>query len=129
MPPAQLKWIAEWVLAKAGWDPSKRALAIALRVEYMLRSSSAIKARARSTHAGAADAPACSRAAALAQAWRLTNKCSQCHCIGHNKQNHTHAFDAFLAGKGCEDAGFEMHDVVEGYNDNKTELDGWFEWL
>ena len=64
-----------------------------------------------------------------AQAWRLTNKCSQCHCIGHNKQNHTHAFDAFLTGKGLQDAGFEMKDVVDGYKDNKTEIDGWFEWL
>jgi hypothetical protein len=56
-----LEWITEWVLKKVGWDASKRALAIALRIDYLGRSSSPAKARARRGGRAAGGAPALHR--------------------------------------------------------------------
>jgi hypothetical protein len=69
------------------------------------------------------------RPPARQQAWRLTNKCSRCQCIGHNKQNHTGAFDTFLAAHGLLDAGSTTAEIIDGYKDNKTEVDGVYEWM
>jgi hypothetical protein len=58
------------------------------------------------------------------KAYKLTNKCSQCKCIGHNKQNHSQAVSAFIVKKN-----------LGRFVDNATELagaaqeDGWFDWM
>ena len=61
-----LGWIVDWVMGQvltaAGVSPEAKALTVACRVEYLKRSNDKQKA------------------------WNLTNKCSKCHCIGHNKR-------------------------------------------
>ncbi len=73
-------WLAGWAIGKvidAVMDLEGKALSIALRCEYMYRAGKASKKVAE-------------------RAWNLTNKCSSCGCIGHNKQNHSSDIDDFL---------------------------------
>ncbi len=63
-----LSWVANRVMKMAGWDPKTQALTIALRIDYLKRTKSGMKA------------------------WNLTNKCSLCKCIGHNKRVRVFAF-------------------------------------
>ena len=64
-----LSWCIEKVIS-AVCDFEAMALSIALRCEYIKR---------------------CGRISMQSayKAYKLTNKCSQCKCIGHNKQNHS----------------------------------------
>uniref|UniRef100_A0A7S0M1E5 Uncharacterized protein n=1 Tax=Cryptomonas curvata TaxID=233186 RepID=A0A7S0M1E5_9CRYP len=73
-------WLASWAIGKvidAVLDLEAKALSIALRCEYMYRFRKSTYENAR-------------------RAWNLTNKCSKCRCIGHNKQNHSSDIDDFL---------------------------------
>jgi hypothetical protein len=74
-------WIVSWAAGKvidAVLNLEAKALSIALRGEYMYRLKKMSLDNAK-------------------KAWNLTNKCSMCRCIGHNKQNHDSDLDAFLA--------------------------------
>lgn len=75
-----LGWLAgkvvHWAIRQIGGSDKKVALAIALRGEYCVRHGSST--------------------AAVEKAWKLTNLCSVCHCIGHNKTNHPAALQGWL---------------------------------
>lgn len=100
--------VVSWAIGKvidSCVDLEAKALSIALRCEYLYRQGKANYANAK-------------------KAWNLTNKCSRCKCIGHNKQNHADDIDNFL-----------MSNRLVGYVEDAeglvgaTEEDGWWEWL
>ena len=97
-------WVVEKVISTlCDWET--KALAIVLRCEYIMRSSKV----------------------SLDSAWKaynLANKCSLCKCIGHNKQNHTSAMDAFLMANNLNDKRNDATELV-----GAVEEDGWWEWL
>ncbi len=82
-----------------------QALSIALRCEYLLRAGKISFSNART-------------------AFNLTNKCSMCKCIGHNKRNHTSDIDSFLAANGLYQFADDATGLVEA-----AEEDGWWDWL
>eukprot|EP00798_Chlamydomonas_sp_ICE-L_P005063 gene5063-34858_t len=65
-------WVIGKVLDRMGVDMSKVALTIAIICEYAKRTDS------------------------FKKGIKLQNKCSVCHCKGHNSTNHPAKFDAFL---------------------------------
>ena len=80
-----------------------KALAIVLRLEYIVRAGKVSFDNAR-------------------KAYNLTNKCSKCKCIGHNKQNHDDALDRFLTANSLINAANDTKELVEIADDN----DSWF---
>ncbi len=72
-----IAWAIEWVIKQAV-DLEAKALSITLRCEYLQRAGKLSMESAK-------------------RAWNLTNKCSKCKCIGHNKQNHPSEMETFLA--------------------------------
>jgi hypothetical protein len=55
-------WAVSRVMRMMGFDPSTKALTVALRIDYLRRSRDPRRA------------------------WNLVNKCSLCKCIGHNRR-------------------------------------------
>jgi hypothetical protein len=80
------------------------ALSIAFRCEYLVRAN-----KLSVSHAW--------------KAYNLTNKCSMCKCIGHNKTNHTGDVDKFLAANNIYQFVDDATGLVEA-----GEEDGWFDW-
>ena len=97
-------WVVGYVI-DACVNLEAKALAIVLRCEYIARAGKVNFTNAR-------------------KAYNLTNKCSLCKCIGHNKTNHTSAIDAFLAAEGLKDMAKDTEELVQA-----VEEDGWWEWL
>ena len=75
-----ITWAIERVLSFLV-NLKEQALAIALRCEYLKRAGRV-------------------SVAAASKAWNLTNKCSVCRCIGHNKQNHPSNLQSFIQSAG-----------------------------
>ena len=95
-----------WAVTKvieAVMDLESKALAIVLRLEYIVRAGKVSFDNAR-------------------KAYNLTNKCSKCKCIGHNKQNHDDALDRFLTANSLINAANDTKELVEIADDN----DSWF---
>jgi hypothetical protein len=100
--------VVAWVVGKvidAVCDLEAKALAIVLRCEYIMRANKVSFDNAR-------------------KAYNLTNKCSLCKCIGHNKQNHCAEMDAFLAANDLNDKKNDATELV-----GAVEEDGWYEWM
>ena len=97
-----LGWVVNKVL-EAVMDLESKALAIVLRVEYLVRAGRVSMQNAW-------------------KAYNLTNKCSKCRCIGHNKQNHDDALDKFLTANSLINAANDTQDLVKIADDN----DSWF---
>jgi hypothetical protein len=100
--------VVAWAIGKvldAVVDLEAKALSIALRCEYVYRQGKVNYENAK-------------------KAWNLTNKCSRCKCIGHNKQNHSDDIDTFLTGQ-------QLVSYVEDAEGlaGATQEDGWWEWL
>jgi hypothetical protein len=100
--------VVAWAIGKvidAVVNLEAKALSIALRCEYVYRQGKVNFESAK-------------------KAWNLTNKCSKCKCIGHNKQNHSDDIDSFLMSK-------QLTSYVEDAEDlaGATQEDGWWEWL
>ena len=99
-----LSWAIDKVIS-AYADLEAKALSIALRCEYLKRAGKVSVASAR-------------------KAWNLTNKCSRCNCIGHNKQNHPSRIDPFLAENKLQEYVNDAEDLA-----GAAEEDGWWDWL
>ncbi len=100
--------LLSWAMGKvidAVLDLEAKALSIALRCEYLYRARKVSVTAARN-------------------AWTLTNKCSRCKCIGHNKQNHSSDIDAFLKNNRLESYMEDAESLI-----GATEEDGWWSWL
>jgi hypothetical protein len=100
--------VVKWAIGKvfdACVDLEAKALSIALRCEYVYRAGKVSFDSAR-------------------KAWNLTNKCSKCRCIGHNKQNHSSDIDDFLMSNQLMSYVGDAQDLV-----GATEEDGWWSWL
>jgi uncharacterized membrane protein (Fun14 family) len=95
-----------WAVTKvieAVMDLESKALAIVLRVEYLVRAGRVSMQNAW-------------------KAYNLTNKCSKCRCIGHNKQNHDDALEKFLMAHNLYSAVNDAGDLV-----GAAEEDGWMD--
>ena len=99
-----VSWCIDFVLSQTV-NIKAMALSIALRCEYVQRAGKINLANAR-------------------KAFNLTNKCSICKCIGHNKQNHTNEVNAWLASEDIQDHVKTATDLV-----GQVEEDGWYEWM
>lgn len=100
--------VIAWVVGKvidSFVDLEAKALAIVLRCEYIMRAGRVNFSNAR-------------------KAYNLTNKCSICKCIGHNKTNHTKEIDSFLLQNQLKDMAKDATELVDA-----VEEDGWWEWL
>ena len=97
-----LGWVVNKVL-EAVMDLESKALAIVLRVEYLVR---AVRVSMQNAW----------------KAYNLTNKCSKCRCIGHNKQNHDDALEKFLMAHNLYSAVNDAGDLV-----GAAEEDGWMD--
>jgi len=103
--------LVEWainIVVKAVCDMKAKALSIALRCEYMLRAGKV-------------------NFTTMKKAFNLTNKCSKCKCIGHNKTNHPTEIDTFLIDKQLDDLADAATDLVTGVD--AAEQDGYWDWL
>ena len=88
---------------EAVMDLESKALAIVLHVEYLVRAGRVSMQNAW-------------------KAYNLTNKCSKCRCIGHNKQNHDDALEKFLMAHNLYSAVNDAGDLV-----GAAEEDGWMD--
>ena len=95
-------------VVKAVCDMKAKALSIALRCEYMFRAGNV-------------------NFTTMKKAFKLTNKCSVCKCIGHNKTNHPVDIDTFLMGEKLSSFADAATDLVEGVD--AAEQDGFWDWL
>lgn len=98
-----------WAVGKviqAVMDLETKALAIVLRLEYVKRAGKTSYDNAM-------------------KAYNLSNKCSRCKCIGHNKQNHDDALDKFLMANRLVQAAEDVQELVEIADEDDTE-DSWF---
>ena len=97
-------WLAgkavNWAINRIGGGPKRVALALALRGEYCIR------------HGG--------NQAALLKAWDLTNCCSVCRNLGHNKTNHPRALQPFLREYDLLTAAVEVCEKIEDAADTAT---------
>ena len=100
-----LGWVVNKVL-EAVMDLESKALAIVLRVEYLVR---AVRVSMQNAW----------------KAYNLTNKCSKCRCIGHNKQNHDDALEKFLMAHNLYSAVNDAGDLV-GAAEEDGWMDGWW---
>jgi hypothetical protein len=100
-----LGWVVNKVL-EAVMDLESKALAIVLRVEYLVRAGRVSMQNAW-------------------KAYNLTNKCSKCRCIGHNKQNHDDALEKFLMAHNLYSAVNDAGDLV-GAAEEDGWMDGWW---
>lgn len=100
-----LGWVVNKVL-EAVMDLESKALAIVLRVEYLVRAGRVSMQNAW-------------------KAYNLTNKCSKCRCIGHNKQNHDDALEKFLTAHNLYSAVNDAGDLV-GAAEEDGWMDGWW---
>jgi hypothetical protein len=106
--PLNCSSIFPWQVVKAVCDMKAKALSIALRCEYMLRAGKV-------------------NFTTMKKAFNLTNKCSKCKCIGHNKTNHPTEIDTFLIDKQLDDLADAATDLVTGVD--AAEQDGYWDWL
>ena len=100
-----LGWVVNKVL-EAVMVLESKALAIVLRVEYLVRAGRVSMQNAW-------------------KAYNLTNKCSKCRCIGHNKQNHDDALEKFLMAHNLYSAVNDAGDLV-GAAEEDGWMDGWW---
>jgi hypothetical protein len=100
--------VVSWAIGKvidSFVDLEAKALSIALRCEYVNRQGKVNYENAK-------------------KAWNLTNKCSRCKCIGHNKQNHSDDIDYFLQSNRLMGYVEDAEGLV-----GATHEDGWWDWL
>ena len=100
--------VVTWAIGKvldSVMDLEAKALSVALRCEYINRAGKVSVASAK-------------------KAWNLTNKCSKCKCIGHNKQNHPSEIDDFLKSNRLQSYVSDAEELA-----GATQEDGWWDWL
>lgn len=87
--PGFVAWVVGKMLDLFKFDVGRTALAIAIALEYAKRSHSFMKGL------------------------KLQNKCSVCHCKGHNKSNHSDELSSFLRAEGFMAKVEEMFEKIE----------------
>ena len=106
--PLNCSSIFTWQVVRAVCDIKAKALSIALRCEYMFRAGKV-------------------NFTTMKKAFKLTNKCSKCDCIGHNKTTHPDDMDTFLMSEKLSQYADAATDLVEGVD--AAEKDGYWDWL